>query len=166
MATDRSEPQVGLIAKVGLLSVVVLFATRGALGAYFDHEVQAQEHAKMAMAKPEALMSLRTADSARLSGGSMPIDKAMAQLSTKGRMGVGPDLVPNPSKDLAPLQGWSKMPAEVPPGALEPPPALPPPSLAALPDGGAGGAVKVTPLPQLGGGKQPAPAPAPGAPRK
>jgi hypothetical protein len=122
MATDSTEPRVGLIAKVGVFAVVVLFATRAALGAYFDHEVQLEEQAKIGSAKPEALMNLRSSESQRLSAGAMPIDKAMAQLATRGRLGAGPDLVPSASRDVAPLQGWSKMPGEAPPGMLAPPP--------------------------------------------
>jgi hypothetical protein len=44
----------------------------------------------------------------------MPIDKAMQQLATRGRTAI-PDIMPTMSRDVAPLQGWTKMPAEVPP---------------------------------------------------
>jgi hypothetical protein len=122
MATDSSEPRVGLIAKVGVFAVFVLVATRAGLSAYFDHEVQEELQAKVGSAKPEALMNMRASETQRLSGGAMPIDKAMAQLATRGRLGTGPELVPSASRDVAPLQGWSKMPGEVPPAMTAPPP--------------------------------------------
>jgi hypothetical protein len=114
MATDSSEPRVGLIAKVGVFSIVVLLATRAALGTYFDFMEQSEKQRKIGLVKPEALMSLRAAESASLLSGPMPIDKAMAQLASHGRMGIGPELAPSASRDVAPLQGWAKMPSEVP----------------------------------------------------
>ncbi len=118
MATDSSEPRVGLIAKVGVFSIVVLLGTRAALGTYFDFMEQAEKQRKIGLAKPEALMSLRAAEGASLSSGAMPIDKAMAQLASRGRMGIGPDLAPTASRDVGPLQGWAKMPSDVPLGML------------------------------------------------
>lgn len=115
MATDNSEPRVGLISKIGVSAIVVLLATRALLTAYFDRETQAELQRKVGSAKPEALMNLRASEGTRLSSGAMPIDKAMAQLTSRGRMGLGPELAPSASKDLAPLQGWVKMPSEVPP---------------------------------------------------
>ncbi len=53
----------------------------------------------------------------------MPIEKAMQTIVAHGRMGASPDIMPSASRDLAPLQGWSKMPAEVPPAMMAAPPA-------------------------------------------
>jgi hypothetical protein len=118
MATDSSEPRVGLIAKVGVFSVVVLLCTRAVLSTYFDFMEQAEKQRKFGLAKPEALMSQRAAEATMLSSGPMPIDKAMADLASRGRMGIGPEFAPINSKDVAPLQGWAKMPSEVPPAML------------------------------------------------
>jgi hypothetical protein len=63
-------------------------------------------------------MSLRASEATRLSAGATPIDKAMAELASRGRMGIGPDLAPSASRDVAPLQGWAKMPIEVPAAML------------------------------------------------
>jgi hypothetical protein len=114
MATDSSEPRVGLIAKVGVFSIVVLLCTRAVLSTYFDFMEQAEKQRKFGLAKPEALISVRAAEATMLSSGSMPIDKAMADLANRGRMGMGPEFAPVNSKDVAPLQGWAKMPSEVP----------------------------------------------------
>jgi hypothetical protein len=136
MATDSSEPRVGLIAKVGVFSIAVLLCTRAALSSYFDFMEQSEKQRKIGLVKPEALMSLRASEATRLSSGAMPIDKAMGQLASRGRMGIGPELAPSASRDVAPLQGWAKMPSEVPPAmmtsAVPVPPAIP------VVDGGAG----------------------------
>ncbi len=125
MATDKSEPRVGVIASVGILSIVTLLATRTALVSYFDHMVRAEEATKVGGAKPEALLSLRADEASRLAAGSMPIDKAMQQLTTMGRLSASPSIVPSASRDVAPLAGWSMMPGEVPPAMTAPPPVAP-----------------------------------------
>jgi hypothetical protein len=114
MATDKSEPKIGLIFSVGLLCIVTLFVVHAALTSYFNFALQGEELRKFGEVKPTALLALRAAEKERLSGGAMPIDKAMDQLAHMGRRNASPEIVPGPSKDLAPLAGWSKMPAEVP----------------------------------------------------
>ncbi len=114
MATDKSEPRIGLIVKVGVLSVVTLGVLRVGLDTYFDHEARAEQQRKIGEAKPDGLLNLRADEKQRLGSGPMPIDKAMEQLSVRGRLGLGPDVTPKLSHDMAPLQGWVKMPAEVP----------------------------------------------------
>ena len=135
MATDKSEPHVGLIIKVGIISVLTVLAVRFALGTYFDQAAQAEELRKIGQAKPEALMELRTDEHARLMTGSVPIEQAMQDLAKKGRMSASPDIVPTASRDVAPLQGWMKMPSTVPAPMLAPSAS---PALAA--DAGASGA--------------------------
>ncbi|MDP9002624.1 MAG: hypothetical protein M3O46_21250 [Myxococcota bacterium] len=114
MATDQSEPRVGVILKVAVISIGTLVAVRAALTAYFDQIAQAEEHRKYGEQAPEALTNLRSDERARLTSGPMPIDRAMQLLTTRGRKEASPDIMPSASKDMAPLQGWSKMPADVP----------------------------------------------------
>jgi hypothetical protein len=115
MATDKSEPRVGLIINVGLISVCTVVAVRIALGSYFDQVAQAEMSRKIGQAKPEALMELRTDEHARLMGGPMPIAQAMETLAKKGRsMTAIPEIAPTVSHDMSPLQGWTKMPIDVP----------------------------------------------------
>jgi hypothetical protein len=121
MATDKSEPRVGLILKAGVLAIATLLVVHAALVAYFDHIAQAEEHRKFGDTKPEALWSVREAESASLTSGPMPIDKAMQQIAARGRMAASPDIMPSVSKDTAPLQGWVKMPAHVPVEMTAPP---------------------------------------------
>ncbi|MGA7121796.1 MAG: hypothetical protein WBY94_16940 [Polyangiaceae bacterium] len=134
MATDKSQPRVGLIFKIGLFSIVVLVVVHTALVSYFDKVAQAEDLRKNGDVKPEALMNMRADEKGRLATGAMPIDKAMQQMVARGRASASPDIMPYASKDIAPLQGWSKMPGEVPgPMTAEPPPARAP-----VLDGGAG----------------------------
>ena len=114
MATDKSPPRTGLILKGAVIAIATLIVVHGALVAYFDHYAQAEELRKFGETKPEALTNLLSDEKVRLSGGSMPIDKAMQEMVARGRT-VSPDITPTASKDIAPLQGWPKMPSEVPP---------------------------------------------------
>ena|ERR1700722_16015260 len=112
MASDKSDPRVGLILQVGVLAIVTLAVTHVVLSAYFDRMERAEVQRKVG--SPEALMSLRTDEKQRLNTGAMPIDKAMQMLIAKGRMNASPDIMPSASRDLAPLQGWTKLPGQVP----------------------------------------------------
>jgi hypothetical protein len=131
MASDKSDPRVGLILQVGVLAIVTLLATRAVLQAYFDRMERAEVARKLGTA--DSLVSLRADEKQRLSAGAVPIDKAMQMLVAKGRMNASPDIVPSASKDVAPLQGWSKLPGQVPPAmtAPPPPPPEPPPATSA-----------------------------------
>jgi hypothetical protein len=114
MAFDKSEPRVGLIFQIGLFAVVILVGIRGALISYFDDITSGEQHRKIGMVVPTALNNLHADEDQRLKGGPMPIDQAMQTIVAKGRMGASPDIMPSASKDLAPMQGWMKMPNEVP----------------------------------------------------
>jgi hypothetical protein len=111
MATDKSEPRIGLIIKVALVVIATLLILRAVLTSYFDQLLQAEQNRKIVAAKPEALTSLRAEEQDRLRNGPLPIDQAMHELATKGR---GPDFMPVVSRDIAPLQGWVRMPVQAP----------------------------------------------------
>jgi hypothetical protein len=104
---------------------------------YFDNIASAEEQRKVGQAVPEALISLRADEDQRLKGGAMPIDKAMQDLAARGRMAASPDIVPSASRDFAPMQGWSKMPGEVPPAMTAPPAEPAEPAAAPKTDAGA-----------------------------
>ena len=115
MATDKSEPRIALIGKIGVLAVVTLIGVHIALTAYFDQMAQAEVQRKYGDIKPDALISVRADEKQKLSSGAMPIDHAMQMLEQKGRMGASPVIVPAPERvDISPMQGWIKMPAQVP----------------------------------------------------
>jgi hypothetical protein len=135
MATDKSQPRVGLILQVGALACVVLLFVHAALVSYFDHMAHGEEFRKIESAKPQSFLSVRSDEKQRLAGAAMPIDKAMQMMSTtEGRGSAGAELMPKPSMDVAPLQGWMQMPSEVPAAMTVDAAALPP----AEADGGEG----------------------------
>jgi hypothetical protein len=111
MATDKSEPRIGLIIKVAVVVMVTLLILRAVLTSYFDQLLQAEQNRKIVAAKPEALTSLRAEEQDHLRNGPLPIDQAMHELATKGR---GPDFMPVASRDIAPLEGWVRMPIQAP----------------------------------------------------
>lgn len=137
MATDKSEPRTGIIVQVGVIAIVTLLVVRAVLVAYFDR--MDREETLRKVGSPDALISVRADEAQRLKTGAMPIDQAMQTMAAKGRMGASPDIMPSASKDIAPLQGWLKMPSEVPPAmtasASPPPPA--PAASSAAPSGSA-----------------------------
>jgi hypothetical protein len=125
MPHEKTDPRTGMIIKIGLLAIVTLIGVRAALVAYFDRLVQEQVQLKAGNIAPEALMSLRQNEKDRLTSGPVAIDKAMAKIAEKGRMNASPDIVPQQSRDIAPLQGWTKLPSEVPPPMMAVPSAPP-----------------------------------------
>jgi hypothetical protein len=110
-----------LILRVGILAVITLVGTRALLVAYFDRMATAEQSRKIVGAKPEALISLRADETQRLGSGSMPIEQAMQRLAAQGRMAASPDIMPSASRDIAALQGWQRMPGDVPAAMAAPP---------------------------------------------
>jgi len=135
MATDKSEPKVGLIFRIGFLAVVSVLAVRASLMSYFDDMERSEVHRKYGEIQPEALQNLRASERDRLTAGALPISVAMQHLATQGRVAVSPEIAASASRDTAPLAGWSKMSADVPSAMVAPPPA--PETAAASPDAGA-----------------------------
>jgi len=132
MASDKSDPRVGLILQVGLLAIVTLLGTRAFLQAYFDRMERAEITRKLGT--NDSLISLRAEEKQQLSGGAMPIDKAMQMLATKGRLNASPEIMPSASKDRAPLEGWTRLPGQVPTAfAVPPPEPVPAPSASTAP---------------------------------
>jgi hypothetical protein len=119
-------------------------STRAVLQAYFDRMERAEITRKIGT--NDALISLRAEEKQQLSAGAMPIDKAMQMLAAKGRMNLSPDVMPSASKDKAPLEGWTKMPGQVPTAFAVPPPEPPPaPSASASAAPGASAAPRAAP---------------------
>ena len=146
MATESSDPRIGLIIRVGVVAVGTLIAVHAGVTAYFDHELREQTYEKIGSIKPEALLSLRAEERQRLASGAMPIDKSMEMLAAKGRLGAGPAIMPSASKDVAPMQGWTQMPGVVPPAMMTPEPGqAPSPSASAAPPGAPSPAPSATP---------------------
>ena len=111
MAYDRSEPRVGLIAKIGVVAVVALVGIKFGLDSYFVQTNEAVAAEKLP-AVYEPLQKLHEGEQKNLTQSPTPISVAMAQLAQGGRTGTGgpSDITPTASDDLGPVTGWSKMP--------------------------------------------------------
>jgi hypothetical protein len=145
MATDKSEPKVGLIFRIAFLAVVTVISVRASLMAYFDDMTRSEFHRKYGEIQPESLQNLRASERDRLTSGALPISVAMQHLATQGRVSVSPDIAASASRDTAPLAGWSKMSTDVPAPMTAPAPA-PEAVASASPDAGA----KPAPPPDAG----------------
>lgn len=111
MAFDKSEPRVGLIFKVGTIVVVSLVGIKFGLDSYFVQMNEAVVAEKLP-AVYEPLKTLRDGEQKKLDQSPTPITAAMQQLAQVGRASAGgpADIAPQPSDDLGPITGWSKMP--------------------------------------------------------
>lgn len=110
MATDKSEPKTALILQLGVFIVVLLIGIRFSLVSYFNGAMDAEYDQKVASHKSEPLAALRAQEQKSLSGGAMPIDKAMTLVATKPRDQLGQEVAPQQSEDLAPMIGWGLTP--------------------------------------------------------
>ena len=128
---DQSPTQNKLIVTVGLLAVFTLVSLRFIIGSYYISMTEAEAHENLAA--PEQLMQLRAEQNKALAQSPVPIDVAMKNLATSGRDNAPALITPQQSNDLAPLQGWSKLPHEAPVFAPPPPPPTPTPMVG---DGG------------------------------
>jgi len=107
MAAENTEPRSGLILQIGLFTVVSLVGIRYGLVSYFDDQMGVEYLKKVGSHKSEQLVALRAEEQKMLTGGAMPIDKAMALMARQGRDRVLP---PKPSDDMAAVQGWTQAP--------------------------------------------------------
>lgn len=118
MATDKSEPRIGLIVGIGLLSIVTLVGLRVLLQSYFITVTEDEQRAKVFGQPARQVQHLREAEQQQLAGGPMPIDRAVRALG-EGARPAG--ISPQPSTDWGALQGWTQRPVRQ--GALVQPPA-------------------------------------------
>ncbi len=126
MATDKTEPENGTDSAVGILAIVTLLVVHAALSAYFDRMAKAEVLRKLG--SPEALVNLRADEKRACPPGATPIDKRCRRSSRRAAWAPVPAIAPSVSKDMAPLQGWTKMPGDV-PAAMTAPPAPTAPEL-------------------------------------
>lgn len=109
MATDNSPPKIRVILTIAFSSVVILGALNFVFRSYFQMMTDEAEHSHLRPAEP--LLKLREGEQKNLTTGALPIDKAMADLASKGRESDGfKDIAPQQSTDLGPMVGWLKAP--------------------------------------------------------
>jgi len=129
MATDQTPTPNRLIVTITIVTVLSLVAIRFVLGSYFTEMIEGEQRRKQTA--PEEYTALRADQEKALSGGAMPIDQAIAQLSSKRDSEL---IAPKQSEDTTPLTGWAKSPKALP---KLPAPAAPPVDTTAG-DGGVG----------------------------
>ena len=99
MATDNSPPKIRVILTIAFSSVVILGALNFVFRSYFQMMTEEAEHQHLRPA--EALIKLREGEQKNLTTGALPIDKAIAELASKGRESEGlKDIAPQQSTDL------------------------------------------------------------------
>ena len=108
MAIDNTPPRLRLIATIGALTLVTLFAINLAFTSYYATMTDAAKREKIAPTSDKT--EQHNADLLSLSQAAMPIDKAMAELAS-GRPAA---ITPQPSDDLGAVTGWSKLPHPAP----------------------------------------------------
>ena len=127
---EQSAPKNALILLVIGMSAVVLLALKPGLDSYYDGMFHGMLTRQQQVYDDRAMGNAAAARAdAQLNQGSMPIDLAMEQLATRGRMSfpaIRPEAGPEQVRDA--LRGWSQLSREVPERrtpAPEPPPAPP-----------------------------------------
>lgn len=109
MAIDNTPPRLKLIATIAVITVITLVAIDFASKSYYGmmtHEAQREKIAPLRDRDEQ-----QKAEQAALTGAVMPIDQAMAQIVK----GARPDTItPQPSDDMGPMTGWSKLPKPAP----------------------------------------------------
>jgi len=113
MATDSSPPRISIIIAMIIVTASTLFTLKFIFESYFLAITEETTHEKMDFSREE-LTKLRAGEAARLSTGTMPIDKAILSFSAGGRLdtmtNAGTDLTPQPSTDHGALIGWLRAP--------------------------------------------------------
>lgn len=109
MAIDNTPPRLKLIVTIAVITVITLVAIDFATKSYFAFMTDEAKHEKIAPTRDKD--EQMKAEQAALTGASIPVDQAMAQVAK----GMRPEAItPNASDDVAPVTGWSKLPHPAP----------------------------------------------------
>jgi hypothetical protein len=107
MATDQSPPRLRVIISIALGTVVVLVSLKFILQSYFTDVMEEAIASKFV--GPDEVNALHASEAAKLTNGpAIPIDQAMSQLASQGRLG-STLIAPQPSEDTAALTGWAHL---------------------------------------------------------
>lgn len=108
MAIDNTPPRLRLIATIAFIVVVTLIGLDFVFKSYYAYMSDAAAREKIAPRTD--LENQHAAEKSAFAAAKLPIEQAMAQLA-KGSRG---DVTPQPSDDMGPMTGWSKMPKPLP----------------------------------------------------
>jgi hypothetical protein len=107
MATDQSPPRLRLILSIALGTVVTLVSLKFVFASYFTDIME--EAAASKLVHPDEVNALHVSEAAKLNNPpAIPIDQAMTQLASQGRLG-STTITPQPSEDIAALTGWAHL---------------------------------------------------------
>lgn len=108
MATDKTEPPVGRIAVIGILSIATVIGAQFVFRSYFFTMYEAEAHRVILDRPSELLQRKRTEDDEHLrTGRPMPIEQAMASIAHGERPS---EIEPRPSTVVDAMRGWGMMP--------------------------------------------------------
>jgi hypothetical protein len=108
MAIDNTPPRLKLIVTIAAITVITLVSLDFVFKSYYAMMTDEATREKIAPTRDKD--EQHKAETAALTGAAVPIDQAIAQLG-KGR----PEAIsPQPSDDLGPMTGWSKLPKPAP----------------------------------------------------
>lgn len=140
MAIDNTPPRLKLIATIAVITVVTLVSLDFVFKSYYAMMVEEAHGEKLPPTTERT--DLQKVEQTAFANAAMPIGEAMSQIAK----GARPDAItPQPSDDIAPMTGWSKLPKPAPVPAPKGQTAEP----AAVGDGGAplaGGDAGAVPL--------------------
>lgn len=109
MAIDNTPPRLKLIVTIAAITVITLIAISFATQSYYAMMTDEARHEKIAPTRDKD--DQVKAEATALTGASVPIDQAMAQVAK----GTRPDAItPTASEDLGPMTGWAKLPKPAP----------------------------------------------------
>jgi hypothetical protein len=127
MAIDNTPPRLKLIATIAVITVITLVALNFVFTSYYA--VMSDEAQRSKLAPTTDLDNHKKAEADALAAAK--IDQAMTDLAKGTRAAV---ITPQPSDDLGPMTGWSKLPKPAP--TPERPAAAPPAEPASAGDAG------------------------------
>ena len=157
MAADTTLPRIVPMAVTAFVGVAILFGLKFVFDSYFIEMFEAEEYVKVGSVEPKELHALRAAELKSFASAPVPLDKA---LDIVAHNRASSDVIrPEPSNDLASLEGWAELPktglGSLPPHAAASASAAPlAPALAVAPSPA---------LPSAPAAPGPAPSPAPHA---
>jgi hypothetical protein len=121
MAIDNTPPRLKLIVTIAVITVITLIGIDFALRSYYGFMTTQAQQSKLAPTK--GLDEHHKAEAAAFAAAALPLDQAMGQVAKGTRAAA---VSPQPSDDLGPMTGWSKLPKPAPTpepaGAAVPPP--------------------------------------------
>src|SRR5262245_40692650 len=104
MATEKTEPRIGLITGIAVLTIVTVVLLRFFLISYFNQMDDDEAFRKIGGRSPQQLVTQRAHERELLENGTVPITQAMQLVAQSGRPAA---IAPQPSTDFQALQGWS-----------------------------------------------------------